>query len=74
MNDLEYKFATKEDVALLAEMNQQLIHDEAHRNPMTLPQFQNRMSTWLQSEYTAVLFTQASESLGYALYKKEKCP
>ena len=32
MRELEYRFATQEDAALLAEMNQQLIRDEGHRN------------------------------------------
>ena len=48
MNDLQYRFATQENVQLLAEMNQQLIRDEGHRNKMTLPQLQERMSGWLQ--------------------------
>ncbi len=71
MNNLEYKFATQEDVTLLAEMNQQLIRDEGHRNKMTLPQLQERMSGWLQGEYTAVIFSEGPETLGYALYRKD---
>ena len=71
MNDLEYRFASREDVSLLAEMNQQLIRDEGHRNKMTLPQLQERMSGWLQGEYTAVIFSEGPETVGYALYRKD---
>ena len=71
MNDLEYKFATQEDVPLLAEMNQQLIRDEGHRNKMTLPQLHERMLGWLQGEYTAVIFSKGPETVGYALYRKD---
>jgi GNAT superfamily N-acetyltransferase len=71
MNDLEYNFATQEDVPLLAEMNQQLIRDEGHRNKMTLPQLQERMSGWLQAEYNAVIFSKGSDTVGYALYRND---
>ncbi len=71
MNDLEYRFATQEDVPLLAEMNQQLIRDEGHRNKMTLPQLKERMSGWLQGEYTTVIFSDGPEAVGYALYRKD---
>ncbi len=71
MNDLEYRFATQEDVLLLAEMNQQLIRDEGHRNEMTLPQLQERMSRWLRGKYTAVVFSKGPETVGYALYRKD---
>ncbi|MHC4636278.1 MAG: GNAT family N-acetyltransferase [Planctomycetota bacterium] len=71
MNDLEYRFATQEDVPLLAEMNQSLICDEGHRNKMTLPQLHERMSDWLQGEYTAVIFNEGPEAIGYALYRKD---
>ena len=71
MNNLEYRFATQEDVPLLAEMNQQLIRDEGHRNKMTLPQLQERMSGWLQGEYTAVIFSEGPDTVGYALFRKD---
>jgi GNAT superfamily N-acetyltransferase len=71
MNDLEYRFAIQGDVLLLAEMNQQLIRDEGHRNKMTLPQLQERVSGWLQGEYTAVIFSKGQETVGYALYRQD---
>ena len=71
MNDLQYRFATQKDMPLLAEMNQQLIRDEGHRNKMTLPQLQQRMSGWLRGEYAAVIFSKDSGTVGYALYRKD---
>ncbi|MDB5384773.1 MAG: hypothetical protein JWM11_419, partial [Planctomycetaceae bacterium] len=38
MNPIHYRFATLDDAELLAAMNQQLIRDEGHRNPMNLTQ------------------------------------
>jgi ribonuclease HI len=39
-------------------MNYQLIHDEGHRNPMTIQELEERMRAWLASgEYEAVLFS-----------------
>lgn len=71
MNDLGCRFAVRDDVSQLAEMNRQLIRDEGHRNKMTLPQLQERMSGWLVGEYTAVIFSEGLEMVGYALYRKD---
>jgi hypothetical protein len=50
-----YRIATQADVPLLAELNHQLIRDEGHSNPMTVPQLAERMSNWIEGEYTAIL-------------------
>ena len=71
MSDLEYRFATQEDAGLLAETNQLLIRDEGHRNKMTLPQLHQRMSGWLQGDYTAVIFSKGPQTAGYALYRND---
>ena len=63
-----YRIATQSDVPLLAELNHQLIHDEGHRNPMTVPQLAERMRDWLAGEYTAILFEE-NEVVAYALYR-----
>jgi len=65
---MTYRLATKADVGLLAELNYQLIHDEGHRNPMTVPELAERMSKWLKGEYTAVLF-EINEIVAYALFR-----
>lgn len=66
-----YRFATLDDVAALAQMNQQLIQDEGHRNPMSLPQLTERMAAWLQGDYRAVVFGERPNLVGYALFKGE---
>ena len=70
-NDLEFRYATQEDVGLLAEMNQQLICDEGHRSKMTLSQLEQRMSDFLRTEYMAVIVSSGNDDVGYALYREE---
>jgi len=53
--ELKFRFATESDVPWLAKMNQELILDEGHRNKMTLPELEQRMSDFLQNEYDAVI-------------------
>ena len=65
---MTYRLATQADVLLLAELNHQLIRDEGHRNPMTVPELAERMGKWLEAEYTAVLF-QIDEIVAYALFR-----
>lgn len=68
---LKRRFATAEDCPTLAEMNYQLIRDEGHRNPMTIPQLEERMRGWLASgEYRAILFEESNEVVAYALYRE----
>ncbi|HWC59555.1 MAG TPA: GNAT family N-acetyltransferase [Verrucomicrobiae bacterium] len=59
------------DCALLAELNHQLICDEGHRNKMTVRELEQRMGGWLQSEYKAVLFEDAGETVAYALFREQ---
>jgi len=56
---------------MLAELNHQLIRDEGHRNPMTVAELEQRMRTWLASEYAAVLFEKDGEVVAYALYREQ---
>lgn len=64
-----YRDATAADARVLAEMNQQLIRDSGHRNPMTLSELEARMAAWLGGEYRAVLFEEGAEVIGYALFR-----
>jgi len=66
---MNFRFATLADTELLANLNHQLIQDEGHRNRMTVPELQRRMIEWLSSEYQAVLFEDATESVAYALFR-----
>ncbi len=65
---MTYRVATQADVPLLADLNHQLIRDEGHRNPMTVPELAERMSKWIDGEYTAILFEE-DEIVAYALYR-----
>jgi predicted acetyltransferase len=68
---MKHQPATLADCALLAELNHQLIHDEGHRNPKTIPELEARMRGWLVAEYHAVLFTLRRETVAYALYREQ---
>jgi predicted acetyltransferase len=63
--------ATAKDCALLAELNHQLIRDEGHRNKMTVPELEQRMKSWLVSEYKAIIFENGREIVAYALYREQ---
>ena len=68
---MRFRRATLDDCGLLAEMNHQLIRDEGHRNKMTVPELERRMTMWLRSEYSAVVFEQNAGIVAYALYREE---
>src|SRR5215469_15450697 len=68
---MRFRPAGPDDCALLAELNHQLIRDEGHRNPMTVPELEQRMRIWLETEYTAILFENDGEVAAYALYREE---
>ena len=67
---MDHRIATARDLDLLAEWNHQLIRDEGHRNPMTVPELRKRMKGWLQGEYQAVLFEEGGEPVAYALFRE----
>jgi predicted acetyltransferase len=68
---MEYRTAGEKDLALLAELNQQLIHDEGHVSPMSVGELEDRMRAWLVRAYTAVLFVSEATVVGYALYRSD---
>jgi ribosomal protein S18 acetylase RimI-like enzyme len=69
---MTYRRASVSDCKLLAELNRQLIQDEGHRNPMSVPQLEERMRHWLMTrEYEALIFEEDSKVTAYALYKEE---
>ena len=64
-----YRFATLEDVTLLARMNRALTEDERHRNrSRPLAWFEERMRNFLIGGYRAVLFERDGQVVAYALY------
>ena len=68
---MTHRRATAEDCPLLAKLNHQLIGDEGHRNRMTVPELEQRMKDWLEKEYVAIVFEDASEVVAYALYREQ---
>jgi predicted acetyltransferase len=68
---MTHRLATANDCPLLGELNHQLIQDEGHKNPMTIPELEQRMRDWLTGEYASVLFEKGGEVVAYALYREE---
>jgi hypothetical protein len=68
---MTWRLATKRDCRLLAELNHQLIADEGHCNQMTVPELEERMKSWLETAYVAVLFEVGGEVAAYALYRNQ---
>ena len=63
--------ATLSDVGSLAELNRRLIEDEHHPNPMNVEQLADRMSGWLQTEYTCYLAVADGATIGYCLFRDD---
>jgi GNAT superfamily N-acetyltransferase len=68
---MRYRSANPADVPLLAELNHQLIRDEGHRNPMTVPELEERMRGWLAGAYQAIIFEDDLGVVAYALYRDD---
>ena len=68
---MTWRLATKRDCRILAELNQQLIADELHRNRMNVAELEERMKNWLDEAYEAVVFEVGGEVAAYALYRAQ---
>jgi|SRR6266853_144326 len=68
---MKFRFATADDCGLLAELNHQLIRDEGHRNPMNVPQLEERMRGFIAKEYRAVIFEGGDGVVAYALFREQ---
>src|SRR4051812_6551420 len=68
---IQHRFAGPDDCPALAGLNHQLIRDEGHRNPMTVPQLEQRMRGFLAGEYRAVIFEEGKALVAYALYREQ---
>ena len=69
--EISYRAARLEDCPILAELNHQLIRDEGHRNPMTVPQLEQRMRDFLAGEYRAEIYEDSGEVVAYALFREQ---
>lgn len=66
---MQIQECTIADVPKLAVLNKQLIDDEKSDNSMTVNELENRMSEFLDTEYSAYFFIADSQIIGYALVK-----
>jgi len=65
---------TLEDVPQLALLNKRLIEDEKSNNMMTINELEERMRSFLNSEYDAYFFEIQEKIVGYALVKNACIP
>lgn len=65
---MEWKICTPEDIPQLSELNGQL-HEDEGAVPMETADREARLSRWIGSDYTAVLFSIQSQTLGYTLFR-----
>ncbi|MBQ4497818.1 MAG: GNAT family N-acetyltransferase [Spirochaetaceae bacterium] len=64
---MNLKKCSPEDAEKLAELNKHLIKDEKSDNKMSLCELQDRMKSFLETDYTAYLFMEDNRIIGYAL-------
>ncbi|WP_219836783.1 GNAT family N-acetyltransferase [Paenibacillus sp. R14(2021)] len=74
LEELTFGFAGKEDAALAARMNRQLILDEQSENPMSLDELEARMLKLMASGYTCAILRLDAAIAGYALYQLRRHP
>ena len=68
---MTFRTAILDDCPRLAELNHQLIRDEGHRNPMTVPELEHRMRGWISGEYRAIVYEDGGEIVAYALFREQ---
>lgn len=67
-NNIHLRPATKDDAAILADMNQQLILDEGSSNGMSLEDLEQRMTKWLSANREGVIVERGDDIIGYMLF------
>ncbi len=68
------RICTKDDVDLLADMNEQLIEDENFDIRFSPKQLRARMLEFIESDYKAYVFEDSGEVKGYALVNHKSMP
>ena len=68
---MEYRKASIADAAELAKLNSDLLHDEGHRNTLSIAQLEARMGKYLDEGHVAFIFTDHSGTIGYALFRDD---
>lgn len=64
---MNLKKCSAENAEKLAELNKQLIEDEKSDNKMSHGELQDRMKSFLETDYTAYFFMEDNSIIGYAL-------
>ncbi|UVI28039.1 GNAT family N-acetyltransferase [Paenibacillus spongiae] len=72
MEDFVLKQAGMDNIHALTEMNQELIIDEQSENPMNYTELYNRMTEFLNNDWTAMLLLYKGEMIGYGLYQERR--
>ena len=69
--DLAVTLATDADIPQLAELNRQLMEDEAHPYPLPIEALRARMARWIAGEYQVLVFRRGARVAGYAVWRVE---
>jgi ribosomal protein S18 acetylase RimI-like enzyme len=73
--NLQLRNADESDLPELARMNKQLIEDEGHSNPMSVGELEERMRSWLLSDWHIDLLCRGENvTIGYAVYQYRNNP
>ena len=68
---MEIARAELNDAEGLAGLNQHLLEDEGHPNPMNIDQLAQRMKEWLENDYNCYTVKQNGCIVAYCLYRDD---
>ncbi|MFN2151896.1 MAG: GNAT family N-acetyltransferase [Anaerolineales bacterium] len=71
MVEISITQATLTEIDRLAVLNKYLIEDEGHPNTMNVPQLAERMTGWLQGEYSGYLARRDDRIAAYCLFRDD---
>ncbi|MFM0305226.1 GNAT family N-acetyltransferase [Paraburkholderia sediminicola] len=72
LDQLDIRRANPDEFGLLARMNRELIEDEGHRNPMTVPQLTERFQSFVSNEGWQVdVLLSGSTIVGFMTHRYE---
>lgn len=69
---MEIVRAELRDADILAELNQELIEDEQHPNPIRIAQLTERMQGWLTTDYICYMAKEKGSIVAYCLYRDDE--
>lgn len=69
---MQHRVATGADLDLLAVWNRELNQDEGAENLLGVDALRDRMRDFLASEYSAVIFEEGGDPIGYALFRPDE--